>query len=579
MKNFLSIYKNSPLVKWIVNKILIIQLISMSVVLLISIVILNPLLRQQAINTAIDVNTYMASVLDSAFESITLVSKHIVSSDELSDSIQSYNEHPTAQAFQKIRLVLSKLISTHAYVRGVILDSPDGNCFTSISGVNAEDLSALKKSWYINISKQNYGQSFSMLTENSNNMGTFWFSKNSFIDSKKYTITILYNANPILDSVCQYSENMFSGFLLLDFNNNVLFQSGEIDVPANRLFLPSIQNNFQASNGLYFSHSIQTSMWKVVSFAKNSTISLVYRNYLITTILMFFISSILVVLLLTPSIYKRIKPINALSNATRQVTSDNLTHIPEIKTNDEVGDLSRMINKMIDSLSEFSDKTIKQAKNEQTMKYSLLISQIDPHFIYNTMSIITALAGDQRTKDIVAINNALITILQDRLRVNAVEVFDTVRHEIDIVQKYLLIQNYRYENHAEFLWDVDETLLDYQIPKNVIQPLVENALFHGLINETTGVIEGKIHIRIYINKEHFIIQVRDNGRGFNEEKVLEFMHSSKFSMKNRGRHIGLRNIRECLEYLYGNHGIINIKNDQGTTVTIQIELKKMQKIN
>ena len=128
---------------------------------------------------------------------------------------------------------------------------------------------------------------------------------------------------------------------------------------------------------------------------------------------------------------------------------------------------------------------------------SLLVSQIDPHFIYNTINSINYLARKKRCEDIVKVNSALIAILKDRLRVNDIQITDSVANEMKIVNQYIVIEKFMYDGNLEVEWDIAPELMEEQIPKNMIQPLVENSLFHGLIDEESGEFCGKIIITVF----------------------------------------------------------------------------------
>lgn len=573
MKGFLGTYRDSRIVKSFIRRILLIQLISLIIIIIISVFTLQPLLKEQSTRLVSDTNTYMANILDSTLESIKMMANNIMSSEELNNSLSEYNDVPSEQSFQNVQLTLNKLISDYSYIRGVVLDAPNDIRFFSIAGINQEEINFHGDTLYQSIAMNDYGQAFSIISDTEENAFSFLFAKNTFIGSKRHTLTIVYNATPILDSMKQYSQNTFAGFMLMNLNNTVLFKKGEIDTSSTSFVTNNLNSTAETVNGVIFVNTITSSMWKVVSFADNATISLMYRNYLLTTVLLFLFSSILTFLLQTPAISNRLKPINVLSEAMSKITDNHISPETTIHSKDEIGDLSRGFNRMISNLNEYITKTIQHEKNEQRMKYSLLISQIDPHFIYNTLSIINSLARNNRSEDIIAINTSLIEILQDRLRVNAIEVFDSVGHEINIVKNYLLIQNHRYENHADIIWEIDKSLMNMQIPKNIIQPLVENALFHGLIDEETGEIAGKIKIIIRMENHDFFICVQDNGRGITQERIQKMMNGFDVNEENRGRHIGLKNIHERLKYLYDSNSSMDISGDKGTSVTIRIKVQ------
>ena len=219
---------------------------------------------------------------------------------------------------------------------------------------------------------------------------------------------------------------------------------------------------------------------------------------------------------------------------------------------------------------------VEQEKREQQLKYGLMISQVDPHFIYNTMNMITYLAQKNRNEDVIAVNKAMIQILRDRLRIEVDNVYDTVEQEIKVVREYLLIQKYRYTGIFKSVIDIEAGVEPYLIAKNILQPLVENAFFHGILcntDEEGEVIDGCITIRIRMEEDEVEIIVKDNGAGMSQDKLDELSKPQrKLSSMERGEHIGIKNIKERLDYIYENKYRFQIwsKEGEGTIVTIQI---------
>lgn len=172
-------------------------------------------------------------------------------------------------------------------------------------------------------------------------------------------------------------------------------------------------------------------------------------------------------------------------------------------------------------------------------------------------------------------NKAMIEILKDRLRIEISEVYDTVEQEISVVSQYLIIQNYRYEGTFKTKIEVPKEVETYLIAKNLLQPLVENALFHGILankDENGEVLGGCITIKIVKEDDLLMVTVRDNGAGMSEEMVDILEHQPRARI--RGAHIGLRNIRERIKYIYGEPQNIHIESveGEGTCVTLRLPI-------
>lgn len=191
----------------------------------------------------------------------------------------------------------------------------------------------------------------------------------------------------------------------------------------------------------------------------------------------------------------------------------------------------------------------------------------------NTMNIINIMARNGRTQDILAVNNALIRMLRDRLNVNT-SPYATVRGEVQMLRQYVLIVEYKYGAHIDITYEFNHLVEDAPIPKGILQLLVENALVHGLMGAEDDALHGSISVAIYPEAdERLVIEVNDDGRGIDAER-LEYMRAHKFdiSTAKEDSHIGLNNIYKRLEYLYpGNFqmDIFSHKGD-GTSVVISI---------
>ena len=574
MKSLLKIYRSSRIVKKLINRILIVETVSFLIIAALTLFILQPLLEAQAIEAAGDLNRYMADRIDSTVELLSSVSHYIIGSRELQSVLHDYDATETERERIAVCFALNRLTESQPNVRGIVLENDKGILFDSVTDLTQADFSLLGNPWYHGIKTSVFSKGYSILFGDNQDVQaqTLVYARSCFVGSRSYTLTIYYRAWDLLRELQRMGENSFSGYLIADRDGAVQYTHGNIPVSRSAYESGQSSDYIKMAQGMYFSDMVQTNMWNLVSFAESSYIRGSFRGFLLATFSLFILLSLLTFFLITPTIYRIIKPVDTLSKTMWQAAEGDLSAIPEFKTKDEIGDLSIIFNKMVLSIQEHIHKRIEHEQMEQKMKYSLLISQIDPHFIYNTMSIINSLARKNQTDEIVMINNALITILQDRLRVSTIEVFDTVQHELDILKQYLLIQGNRYENHAKINWEIDESALERQIPKNIIQPIVENALFHGLIDEETGDILGEIGIKIFVDNDLLRIIIHDNGRGIAARRISEILNGEQPDKKRRGRHMGLRNIRERLEYLYEQQVCMQIESKEGTTVTINLPL-------
>ncbi|KGG80530.1 hypothetical protein Y919_05705 [Caloranaerobacter azorensis H53214] len=264
-----------------------------------------------------------------------------------------------------------------------------------------------------------------------------------------------------------------------------------------------------------------------------------------------------------------VRSINKLTEAAKKVSKGNFDiGIIEIDSNDELSILAKAFNKMIDNIRFLLDEIKKKAELEKEAQFLALQSQINPHFLFNTLNVIakmSLLEGGEKTCD-------LIESLSDMLRYNLRKIDSSVMiyEELKNIEEYVKIQRTRFLDRIDFYKDVDENVLKYYIPALTIQPLVENAFIHGLEGkEDKGIIE----LLIKDEDEFIRIEVRDNGKGFDFDKNTE-------ETKGHTTGIGLKNVRERLNIFFKGKSQMYIKNrDEGHGAVVGILIPKVGKQN
>lgn len=198
------------------------------------------------------------------------------------------------------------------------------------------------------------------------------------------------------------------------------------------------------------------------------------------------------------------------------------------------------------------------------MQMKLLQSQINPHFLYNTLDSIIWLIQSRRYERAAKMVSALAGFF--RISLNKGEDFITVGREMSHAEHYMEIQGIRFEDKFEFQMQCEETVKDFICPKLIIQPLAENAVYHGM-EGMYG--DGEIQISAYEKGEKLYIDVTDNGEGMSREQIEQVMYGKVVSSR-RGSGIGVRNVDERLKHCFGSaYGISIISEiDEGTTVRI-----------
>jgi two-component system sensor histidine kinase YesM len=265
------------------------------------------------------------------------------------------------------------------------------------------------------------------------------------------------------------------------------------------------------------------------------------------------------------------KPIEQLTKMMKQVQNGNFDpvyHTEEPYLKDEIGDLQHNFYIMLDKINELiKENYTKQLLIKET-EYKALQSQINPHFLYNTLDSINWLARVNDQKKISNMVEALGNMLRNIISKKAPLI--TIKEELEIIEHYITIQKYRYGDRLSFKLDYDESLEMSRIPKLTIQPLVENSIQHGLEEMTT-----KCNILVQVTQKKGLLQILilDNGPGMDEETIK---HIYNGNIKPKGSGIGLYNINERIRLMFreGCHVKVLSKKGLGTKIKIVLPFMK-----
>lgn len=262
-----------------------------------------------------------------------------------------------------------------------------------------------------------------------------------------------------------------------------------------------------------------------------------------------------------------IKPIRELCHITDCVAKGDLEIRSHVKSGAEVGRLSASLNTMIDKINELIEQVTKEQTSLRKAELELLQAQINPHFLYNTLDTIIWLAEAGEQKKVVSITGSLSDFFRSSL--NAGKDMVTMKDELLHVRSYLEIQQMRYQDILEYEIKVPEILYHYRIPKITIQPIVENALYHGIKNKR-GM--GKIIIDGEALEDGFLITVSDNGIGMDENCLNRVLHGMKGREREADASYGLYNVNERICLFAGKDYGVDIQSvyGQGTQVSVHL---------
>jgi two-component system sensor histidine kinase YesM len=273
---------------------------------------------------------------------------------------------------------------------------------------------------------------------------------------------------------------------------------------------------------------------------------------------------------LSKSIYT---PIKKLHDVTTTITKNDLQALMTSDNVDEITELGMSFNIMIGKIKELLDAKIKEQENLKKAELRALQAQINPHFLYNTLDTIIWMAESKKTDRVVE----MVTALSNFFRISLSKGMDwiTIGEEVERINSYLTIQKMRYHDILDFNIEVDESISENTILKLMLQPLVENALYHGIKNKRQG---GTITIRIRRKGvDEVLIEVEDNGIGFTPEKLVQLraeLEDDAGDMKLESG-FGIGNVNKRIRLYYGKPYGLSVQSEYstGTLVTLVIPAK------
>lgn len=250
------------------------------------------------------------------------------------------------------------------------------------------------------------------------------------------------------------------------------------------------------------------------------------------------------------------KPIFELQKAMQDVDK-NWGHIQiSSRSSTELKALTEEYNALLDRIKKLTEDIAEKENTKRIFELKALQSQINPHFLYNTLDTILWLAEFGENEKVVEVSKALGEMLRLSLNINQDMV--SLTQEIAHTKNYLKIQQQRYLDKIEYQISGDKNLQNVEVPKLILQPIVENSIYHG-IRPKKG--KGLIEISYYKEKEDLILQVKDNGLGYHPEKKEEHL------IKTRLGGIGLKNVDQRIKILYGeDYGLTIGNHEEGGTI-------------
>lgn len=398
-------------------------------------------------------------------------------------------------------------------------------------------------------------------------------------------ITFLYDDQGLKERLDVIAGNN-NGFLgLYDSKNDVLICRDNIDKEAYLQALAD-QDLSDAQGGITFtvdgigkmllcSNEVMNDGWYFLSAVSNDDIYEMH-SLLVLMILSFAVIAILLILSITVLNHTIITgPIAHIMDAVKKIQNEDYDISLDIHTGDEIEILADNLNIMARRIDELVNQNLKANLAYKEMQITQLQHQIKPHFLYNTLECINALSQLGRTEDVRIITSAFAKLMKNRM---SDANFTTVKEEQACVDAFLQIYQTMQAGQLNYSITVDPQCEGLRIPRMIVQPLVENAVLHGIVPSARLC---TCTVEVYRENEHLCIQVSDDGVGLSRE-TLESVNryiegkANEDDKKNLG--IGTRNVVDRIRYVYGASGSISVLSDAewGTSITLMLPIEENQ---
>lgn len=314
---------------------------------------------------------------------------------------------------------------------------------------------------------------------------------------------------------------------------------------------------------------IENTGWYLISVISAGPLNNRVRYILMRYALIYIFS---VIIALAVSYYMGSSISSRIENVIRKMERTHHTKVHKIKEEsgrDEIGDFVLTYNHMADQINELIERQTEAAEQIKTSEFNALQSQINPHFLYNTLDMINWLALSNENSKVTEAVRSLSRFY--RLTLSKKKTLDTVEHELEHVSLYVKLQNMRFDNKIDFIVDVPDNLMSCEIPKLTFQPIVENAIVHGIFEKEDR--SGTIVLTAWSEDKDMVFLISDDGVGMDEETLSAILtDNSANDGSDHGSNIGVFNTHNRLKLLYGSSYGLSYRSTpgEGTEVTVRI---------
>jgi two-component system, sensor histidine kinase YesM len=492
--------------------------------------------------------------------------------------------------------LIMSIVDSNPCIVDIALVDNDENIFTSYSRFNYIIYNDLKTKYkFNNINKPVYSPMLSLADGNISNAFYCYVIPIFRMDNqgsayKKLGICVVLCKTQYLQSIVENTSISPNSLFLVVDNTNKIAVSNKEGMKGN-LFKVDFYKGEKGEGQVSIPYKGKLSMinvkrnndmgWKTVSIIPINELTSDLKDIRMSGIIIGIVTFVLLSIIGLVFSRSITKPIASLVKLMGEIGEKNIKQRLKIKETNEIGIIAKDLNIMLDKIENLTENIFKmQAKlyeaeiDKKEAELSALQSQINPHFLYNTLECIRSIGMIHRISEIVNISTSMAKIFRFSIKGSN---FTTIKEEIECIQDYINIMSIRYEGKFRAEIKIDDSLLDLKTIKMILQPIVENAVYHGLEQKDEP---GILKIYGTIKNDFIEFEISDDGIGMNEqdvERINSFFNTdqnNRDSSINSKRSIGLSNINSRIKHYYGEQYGLRLfsKENEGTTVIVELPL-------
>jgi two-component system, sensor histidine kinase YesM len=314
------------------------------------------------------------------------------------------------------------------------------------------------------------------------------------------------------------------------------------------------------------SSSINNTDWVMVNVIPYSEITSQSNNIRNIMLLLMLILGIIAYIISYFISTSSINRLTLLDKTMKKVEEGDLDIMLKSNSSDEIDSIFKSFNYMVRRIKLLAEEQFKTGRDLKNMELKALQAQINPHFLYNTLDLINWKAIDNDVPDIADITQSLAKFY--KLSLNKGKDIVSIRDEIDHVSTYIQIQNLRFDNRISFVIDIDEKVFEYSILKIVLQPIVENSILHGILQNRSKE-NGIIKITGSLSNDFIILSITDDGVGISDTRLKEIFSETS---QSESKGYGIKNINSRIMLHYGEQYGLSFKSLMGCGTTVDIKI-------